>query len=101
MAKYLYHVERTRELVGVGVFTEREFRRFSKAENFLWTVRIQLHYLAGRAEERITFDVQADLASRLGYKAHTGARAVERFMKTLLPVRQGGGRPDAHLLCRA
>jgi [protein-PII] uridylyltransferase len=81
MAKYLYHVERTRELVGLGVFTEREFRRFSKAESFLWSVRIHLHYLAGRAEERMTFDVQSDLASRLGYKAHTGMRAVERFMK--------------------
>ncbi|PHQ70661.1 MAG: [protein-PII] uridylyltransferase, partial [Sneathiella sp.] len=56
-------------------------RRFTKASNFLRTVRCHLHYLTGRPEERITFDVQTELASRLGYKDHTGTLGVERFMK--------------------
>ena len=81
IAKYLYQVEDRAELVRLGVFTERELRRFIKAENFLWAVRFALHNIANRAEERITFDVQGDLAMRLGYKQRTGARAVERFMK--------------------
>ena len=81
IGKYLYQVEDRAELVKLGVFTERELRRFIKAENFLWTVRIALHTIANRAEERITFDVQSELAQRLGYKQRTGARAVERFMK--------------------
>ena len=81
ISKYLYQVEDRAELVKLGVFTERELRRFIKAENFLWSVRFALHYIANRAEERITFDVQGELASRLGYKQRTGARAVERFMK--------------------
>ena len=81
IGKYLYHVEDPAELVDHGVFTRREFRRFERAANFLWAVRIQLHYLAGRAEERLTFDVQAELGRRLGYKAHSGTLPVERFMK--------------------
>ncbi len=81
IAKYLYHVDQAADLVDQKVFTAREFRRFAKAENYLWTVRYHLHYLAGRAEERITFDVQAEIGRRLGYRADTGLMAVERFMK--------------------
>jgi [protein-PII] uridylyltransferase len=44
-------------------------------------VRIGLHDLAGRAEERLTFDVQRDLADRMGYRARPGMAAVERFMR--------------------
>ena len=40
-----------------------------------------MHYLAGRAEERLTFDMQPELARRLGYRDHAGTRGVERFMK--------------------
>ncbi|MBM3506536.1 MAG: [protein-PII] uridylyltransferase [Alphaproteobacteria bacterium] len=81
IAKYLYQVHDRAELVPLGVFTERELLRFVKSEEFLWSVRFALHYLTGRAEERITFDVQGELAQRLGYKQRTGARSVERFMK--------------------
>ena len=81
IAKYLYHVDQAADLVEAKVFTPREFKRFAKAANYLWTVRYQLHYLAGRAEERLTFDVQAEIGRRLGYKTHSGATALERFMK--------------------
>lgn len=81
IAKYLYNVEDVSDLIDLGVFTPRELGHFIKAENFLWAVRIQLHLLACRAEERVTFDVQSELSSRLGYKAHSGSKAVERFMK--------------------
>jgi [protein-PII] uridylyltransferase len=40
-----------------------------------------MHFLAGRAEERLSFDTQRDIAVRLGYTAHPGLRDVERFMK--------------------
>ena len=64
-----------------GVFSKVEARRFEKAQNYLWTLRCHLHYLSGRAEERLTFDLQTDLAHRMGYTDHVGSRAVERFMK--------------------
>ena len=81
IAKYLYRVDAVSGLVENGVLTKRDATRFAKAQNFLWTVRCHLHYLAGRPEERLTFNVQSELAKRMAYKDHTGTRGVERFMK--------------------
>jgi [protein-PII] uridylyltransferase len=47
----------------------------------LWTVRCHLHYLTGRAEERLTFDLQPEIARRMGYRDRARSRGVERFMK--------------------
>ena len=81
IGKYLYRVDQVSELVSRGVLTRREYHRFAKASDFLWTVRHQLHYLTDRAEERLTFDVQPEIGRLLGYRDHRGARGVERFMK--------------------
>src|ERR1700733_9886921 len=58
-----------------------EAAKFAKANAFLWTVRCHLHFLTKRPEEKLTFDVQVEIARRLGYTDHAGAAAVERFMK--------------------
>ena len=81
IAKYLYRVDDIRELAARGVFSRREVGQFLKAQNFLWTLRCHLHLLTGRAEERLTFDLQEKIAPLMGYTAHAGTRAVERFMK--------------------
>ncbi|MFT6556903.1 [protein-PII] uridylyltransferase [Sneathiella sp.] len=81
IAKFIYSTTSIPEMLSRGAFTQAERRRFQKASNFLRTVRCHLHYLTDRPEERITFDVQTELASRLGYKDHAGALGVERFMK--------------------
>jgi len=81
IAKYLYRVDTVDALVERGVFIDEDARRFADALEFLWTVRCHLHYLAGRAEERLTFDVQAEIGRRMGYTDHAGTRGVERFMK--------------------
>ena len=81
IAKYLYRIDDLRELVGLGVLTEEEYAAFDKAQDFLWTLRCTLHYVTGRAEERLTFDVQPEIASRMGYTDHAGTQRVERLMK--------------------
>ncbi len=81
IAKYFYGASKTDELIKLGVFTRKEHNRFLKCEDFLWAVRCHLHFLTGRPEERLSFDVQAELARRLGYQEHGGLVAVERFMK--------------------
>jgi [protein-PII] uridylyltransferase len=81
IAKYLYEADDAATLVERGVFTAAEAATFDKAEAFLWTVRVGLHDLAGRADERLTFDLQPELAERLGYRDHAGTRGVERLMK--------------------
>ena len=63
------------------MFSAEEDLTFAAAEDFLWTIRCHLHFLAGRAEERLTFDLQPAMAERLGYAERAGLRAVERFMK--------------------
>ncbi|MEW9806373.1 [protein-PII] uridylyltransferase [Mesorhizobium sp. ZMM04-5] len=81
IGKYFYRVRAAAELVEKGVFTQAEFDQFRKADDFLWAVRCQMHFLTGRAEERLHFDIQRDIAERLGYTSHPGLSAVERFMK--------------------
>lgn len=81
IAKYLYQVKDMGGLVERGVFTDADVRQFRRAENFLWTVRCHLHYVAGRPEERLTFNVQEVIAQRLGYADRLSGRGVERFMK--------------------
>ncbi|MGE0746982.1 MAG: [protein-PII] uridylyltransferase [Rhodospirillales bacterium] len=81
IAKYLYQVDDVADLVKRGVLTAKEAQRFAKAHRFLWTVRCNLHYLTNRAEERLTFDLQPEIGSRMNYTDHVGTRGVERFMK--------------------
>ena len=69
------------DLVPLGVFTTQDVNRFTKAQDFLWTVRCHLHYLAGRPEERLTFDVQKTISERMTYAEREGISGVERFMK--------------------
>ena len=91
IGKYLYHVEDTADLVDHAVFTRDEHKTFQKAEAFLWDVRVQLHYLANRAEERLSFDVQPELARRLAFVDDDPRRAVEAFMKAYFLVAKDVG----------
>ena len=81
IAKYVYRVKTADELVEKGVYSRAELSLFRRCEEFLWAVRCHLHFLAGRAEERLSFEVQRDMAIRLGYTEHPGQKDVERFMK--------------------
>src|SRR5438132_1314272 len=81
IAKYIYRIDDVAKLVELGVLSAEESTRFERAQTFLWTVRCHLHYLAGRAEERLTFDMQTEIGARMGYADRPGARGVERFMK--------------------
>jgi [protein-PII] uridylyltransferase len=81
LATYLYDDAPGQATVASGVFTAEEMAVFRRCENFLWTVRCHLHFLTNLPEERLSFDVQAEMAQRLHYKDHGGLRAVERFMK--------------------
>ncbi|MGF1549943.1 MAG: [protein-PII] uridylyltransferase [Sphingomonadaceae bacterium] len=81
IAKYAYEVKTVAELVDKGLIEPRELRQFERAERFLWAVRCHLHIVAGRREERLTFDVQKRIAERMNYAERPGKSAVERFMQ--------------------
>src|ERR1700744_3208668 len=98
IAKYVYRVRDTDELVERGVFDAQEYRIFRRCADFLWSVRCNLHFFAGRAEERLSFDMQREIAVRLGYTSHPGMQDVERFMKHYFLVAKDVGDLTA-ILC--
>lgn len=63
------------------VFTDEEADTFRRAGRFLWSVRCHIHYLTGRPEERLSFDLQPEIAERLGFEDTENRLGVERFMK--------------------
>jgi [protein-PII] uridylyltransferase len=91
IGKYFYQVKTSAELVDKGVLSAGEYRLFQRAENFLWAVRCHLHFLTGRADEKLTFDVQPELAQRLGFTGRAGMLGVERLMKRYFLVAKDVG----------
>ena len=81
IAKYIHRVDRAVELVSLGFFTKEEHLTFWQAEDFLWAVRCHLHLIAGRPQDQLTFDMQVEVATRMGYRDLGGRRAVEIFMQ--------------------
>jgi [protein-PII] uridylyltransferase len=81
IAKYVHLVDRVDELVLKGVLTADEAAKFAKAQEMLWAVRCHLHYLTKRADDRLTFDLQPEVAARMGYTDHRGLSGAERLMK--------------------
>jgi [protein-PII] uridylyltransferase len=100
IAKYVYRVRELEELADRGVFEQEELRLFRRCEDFLWSVRCNMHFVAGRAEERLSFDIQREIAIRLGYTEHPGMKDVERFMKHYFLVAKDVGDLTA-ILCSA
>jgi [protein-PII] uridylyltransferase len=100
IAKYVYRVRDVEELKDRGVFDAEELKLFQRCEDFLWSVRCNMHFLMGRAEERLSFDIQREIAIRLGYTEHPGMKDVERFMKHYFLVAKDVGDLTA-ILCAA
>ena len=100
IAKYHYRVTTTEALAELGVISRRELKLFQKAEDFLWAVRCHMHFATGKAEERLSFDLQPEIAERLGYNAHPGLKDVERFMKHYFLIAKDVG-DLTRILCAA
>ncbi|MDE3059590.1 MAG: [protein-PII] uridylyltransferase [Pseudomonadota bacterium] len=81
LAQYIYSIGTIKDLVKMKLLTPEEYRAFDRARTFLWRTRIHLHYLAGRPEERLTFDRQQALAPLMGYPHPSINRSIERFMR--------------------
>ena len=81
IGRFLYQIDDLSGFVDHGLLDRQTCQRFVQARQYFWRVRCHLHYVAGRAEERLTFDVQPEIARRMGYRDRPGSRGVERFMK--------------------
>ena len=81
IAQYLHPAQAKDGMVELEMFDRREVAAFVHAFDFLWAVRCHLHFATGRAEERLSFDLQPEIARRMGYGDRGDAPAVERFMR--------------------
>ncbi|ARO22260.1 [protein-PII] uridylyltransferase [Rhizobium sp. S9] len=100
ISKYYYHVRDQAELIKLGVLSKHEYRLLQKADDFLWAVRCHMHFLTGKAEERLSFDIQREIAEAFGYHTRPGLSAVERFMKHYFLVAKDVG-DLTRILCAA
>ncbi|HEX6528504.1 MAG TPA: [protein-PII] uridylyltransferase, partial [Burkholderiales bacterium] len=69
------------DLVAHKLIERGEALQLAKLERHLHDLRIRLHYLAGRREDRIVFDLQTALAAQLGFKDTPARRASEEMMQ--------------------
>jgi len=83
MVRAAYGAFTPNELVSgaLGLLDSQELRRLRRSWDFLWTVRFHMHYVSGRAEDRLTFDLQPVVGARMGYTRHGLQDGVERFMR--------------------
>ena len=100
IGKYVYRLRHARDLIDAGLFDAREYALFRRCEEFLWAVRCHLHFIAGRAEDRLSFDFQRPIAERLGYTHRFSLTEVERFMKHYFLIAKDVGDLTA-IVCAA
>jgi len=68
-------------LARLGLITTTEARQLKRHEDLLRHIRIRLHLLADRREDRILFDYQDALATQFGIEVTGSKRASEVFMQ--------------------
>ena len=69
------------ELAKAGLITTQEARTVSRQERLVGALRVRLHYLAGRREDRLVFDLQNALAHELGFADTAVKSASEQLMQ--------------------
>ena len=81
LARFVYGPADLSALVRSSLLTRRDLATFKRSRSFLLAVRCHLHWLSGRADDRLTLDMQPEIASLMGFRARSRAKGVERFMK--------------------
>jgi [protein-PII] uridylyltransferase len=81
MAKVKFKIRRLRDLVRLGIVTERELAELEMSQDFLWRLRNSLHFIAGAHQDQLSFEYQEQVAAAHGYRDTPSAPAVERFMR--------------------
>jgi len=77
-----YRITMLSELITNGIITAGQYATFLRSRNFLWRLRNEIHYLSGRKNDHLTYDLQERAAKDFRFRDSTHLFAVERFMKT-------------------
>jgi len=86
ISKRHFSVTKLADGISYGFITDKEYEELMNCQHFLWRVRFALHFLAEKAEERLSFDYQVKLAEVFGYKDKPHSLAIEQFMKDYFKV---------------
>lgn len=90
VAKRHFKATFVEQLVAHGFLSSDELEELFQCQDFLWRMRFALHQVAGRGEDKLLFNYQADVAKMLGY-CDKDQLAVEQMMKKYYQtVRQVG-----------
>jgi len=81
LARVRFKVSGTTEILARALLPEREVHDMRLARDFIWRVRNELHFSAGRKNDQLTFDVQPAVAAAMGYRDGEAGSAVEQFMR--------------------
>lgn len=85
VAKRHFKADCLEELVEHKYLTRNEYFELLECQDYLWRMRAALHFIAGRSENRLLFDHQADVADFLGF-GKDGKPAIERMMKRFFKI---------------
>ena len=95
-----YNASTLKELIKYGFLPESEYAELIAARDVLWRIRYALHLLTNRAEDRLIFDYQRDLAQQFGFSTEHQRynQDVEQFMQFYFKTVQGLERLNEMLL---
>lgn len=80
LGRYCYKISKLSDLVRSDLLTDEEWKHYREAYLFFSTVRAHMHLLRGRADERLTFDLQTRIAALLSFRGKTAQEKAEKFM---------------------
>lgn len=81
VAKRHFDSDNLHDLVSNGFLSETEFDLLSECQEYLWKIRYGLHMFADRAEDRLLFDYQKQLAGLFGFEDNDEELAIEQLMQ--------------------
>lgn len=95
-----YNSQTLKELIKYGFLPEEEYAELVALLSILWRIRYALHLLTGRAEDRLVFDYQRDLAMQFGFSSDDQEynQDVELFMQFYFKTVSGLERLNEMLL---
>ncbi|MEK6684243.1 MAG: [protein-PII] uridylyltransferase [Nitrospirota bacterium] len=82
LAQIRYQTSSLDQLKQQGILSKQDYRALTEAQEFLWRIRNELHFFAGRCQDSLTFDEQIRLAADRGYHDNPHLLGVEQFMQT-------------------
>lgn len=81
IARVKFKASGLKDLLIKGVINEADVESYLKAQDYLWRIRNYLHFNAARKTDQLSFDLQLQIATALGFENSRKGSAVEQFMQ--------------------